>query len=113
VHRADQLLVAPVVTHRPTCLLDSARHSRLSHEPAAPHGIHELFLGHDAVPVRQEITQHVERLRLDRHGPAVTTQFEPGRIENEAVAEGEPHVRMVAQRTSVETNQINDWLSSA
>ena len=106
VHGADQPLVAPVVTHRPTCLLDPARDSRLSHEPAAPHGIHELFLGHDALPVRQEVAQHVERLRLDRHGSAVSTQFEAGGIENEAVVEGEPHVRMVAQRTSVETNQI-------
>ncbi len=99
VHRANEPLAAPVVTHRPTCLLDAARHGCFGDEPPAPHGVHELFLGHHPVPMGHKVGQHVEGLRLHAHGPAVSTQLEQGRVKHKAFVERQPHVTIVARRT--------------
>jgi hypothetical protein len=91
VDRADHPLRLPVVADRAPHLLDPAGDRRLRDEPAAPDRVHQLFLRHDPVPMRHQVGQHVERLRLERHRLPVAAQLVQGGVELESVGEGEHH----------------------
>ena len=86
----DHPLGLSVVPERATSLLDPTGHRGLADEPAAPQGVHQLFLGDDAVAVPHEVGEHVEDLRLHGHRHAVPPQLEGGEIQLHPLEE-EPH----------------------
>ena len=90
-------LVAPAVTECLPCLLDPGRQRRLRHELMAPDCVQELGLGDHAVPVFDEMGEHVEHLRLDVHELTTARQLESGRVEH-AVVEAVPHRQIVTGR---------------
>ena len=61
------MLRATVVTHHAAGGLDARGQRRLRHEPTAPHLVEQLVLGDDSIAVLDQVDQHVEDLRLDRH----------------------------------------------
>lgn len=86
----DEHLGLPVVAEGASRLLDAAGHRGLADEATAPDLVHELFLGHHAAPVRDEVDEHVERLRLQRYDAAVVPELETVGVQLER-SEAEGH----------------------
>ena len=85
VHGLDHPLGLAVVADGPTHLLDPAGDGRFGDEPAAPDGVHQLFLRHHPVPVRDQVDEHVEGLRLQRDLGALPAQLEQRGVQLEVV----------------------------
>ena len=75
VDRADHLLRAAVVADHAPRRADARVERRIRHHAALPHRLEQLVLADDAVAVLQQIGEHVEHLRLDRHGLPGAAQF--------------------------------------
>ena len=95
----DDPLVAPAVSDRLAELLDPGRQRRLRHELVSPDDVQEFGLGHHAVPVLDQVGEHVEHLRLDVHQLPVAQQLVASRVEH-AVVEAVPHRQIVPARRS-------------
>ena len=68
VDGADHLLRAAVVADRAPRRADARVERRVRHHAPLPHRLEQLVLADDAIAVLQQIGEHVEHLRLDRHG---------------------------------------------
>lgn len=81
--RTDPTLGLPVVGERSTGSLDPRGQRRVADEPAAPHLVEKLRLGDHPVSVLDEVTEHVEDLRLHVHLSSRSPQLETERIQGE------------------------------
>src|SRR5690606_14696575 len=61
--------------------LDAAGEGRLADEAVAPHLVEQLLLGHDAIPVGDEVPEDVEDLGLERDHLTAGPQLERVGIE--------------------------------
>ena len=96
VQRLDDSLLLPVVADGSPGRLDAGRERRLADEAVAPDVVEQLVLGDDAVAVLDQVGEHAEHLRLDRHRRAGATQLEQVGVEvesSEGVDQGRPVVR--------------------
>ena len=91
VQGAHDPLRLPVVAEGPADLLDPAGDSGLGDEAAAPDRVHQLFLGHDAVAVADQVGQTSKAWGSIGTRCPVTAQLEKRLVELHAVAEGQDH----------------------
>ena len=77
----DDLLALTVVADRLPSFLEPAGQRRLAHESVAPHRVEELRLGHQPVPVGDQMAEHVEDLGLDVDELTAAAQLELVEIE--------------------------------
>ena len=83
-------LVPAGIAHCLPQLLDPRGQGRLGHEVVAPDGLEQLGLGDHAVTVLDQVSQHVEHLRLDVHELVAPAQLVAGGVEH-GVPEAVPH----------------------
>ena len=82
-------MVAGLRAERAAQHRDRLREAVFFHDPAAPDGLEQFSLVHDAVAMLEQVTQHVERLRRQHHRRAIGTE-QQARLQVEAVpGEGE------------------------
>ena len=81
VQRADQRLLVAVVADRAPRRADARIERRVGDHPSLPHRLEQLVLADDPVAMPHQIGEHVEDLRLDRHGRAGVPQFLPHQID--------------------------------
>jgi len=69
---------------------DPTRQRRLADEPITPHVVEQLLLRDNPIAALDEVGQHVEHLRLDRHDSAIAPHlladkidFVPGKTEDQ------------------------------
>jgi hypothetical protein len=75
VDGSDHALLAAAVADRPPGRLQPAGQRRVGHEPAAPDLVQQLGLGHDPVPVPDQVGQDLEDLRLQVAGRSAAAQL--------------------------------------
>ena len=81
VQRADQRLLVAVVADRAPRRADARIQRRVGDQPSLPHRVEQLVLADDPVAMPHQIGEHVEHLRLDRHGRAGVPQLLPHQID--------------------------------
>ena len=104
VDRADHLLRTAVVADHAARRADARVERRIRHHAALPHRLEQLVLADDAVAVLQQIGEHVEHLRLDRHGYAGAAQFllhQVNLVSAEAEVQDLPSFVIARRHTSI------------
>jgi hypothetical protein len=92
VDGADGPLLPAVVAEGTADLLDPTGDGGLADEAAAPHGVHELFLGHDPVAVPDQVHQDVERLRFQGDRGTLSSKLEQRFVELDDTVQEQDHV---------------------
>ena len=78
--------------------IDQSSHPRAAHDHAGPERAQQLRPRHDALAVSDQVEQHVERARLDRHGLPAPEQPESRLTDLEFPEAPRPHVHSIAVR---------------
>ena len=92
----DPLVPAGSPTACRSCLIRVVR-ADSRHEVVAPDGLEQLGLGHHPVTVLDQVSQHVEHLRLDVHELVAPAQLVAGGVEH-GVPEAVPHGPILSPR---------------